>query len=171
MSERLGPLELVGGRWIIGDHERSDGEFLVLGPEGLEHRTGAGRPPRPVPWSRFMELDVTLAAHRLSDSDVFTGVAQLAPAVVRIGAHGSCLEGTLRCPYEYWTAPFSRHGRRYGWSEVLLAGELLRQTVEVGAVRRLGDAMWLRSAVARLTGLRPRTLNSARSAVARVLET
>ncbi|WP_281179470.1 hypothetical protein [Streptomyces megasporus] len=40
MSTSLGPLELVDGRWVVGDARRPDGSWVEFRPEGRP-----GRPP------------------------------------------------------------------------------------------------------------------------------
>ncbi|UKY47766.1 hypothetical protein [Streptomyces inhibens] len=165
MSERLGPLERLDDRWVIGDPQRQGGAYLEFGAEGAHHRVTASK-GQFVPWSRFMTLRLLVTTGRWSSSKTFGVLTALRPGVVP--ASGSGLRATLRHPYEDWTAPFSHHDRCYTWSEVLLAGELLRQTVEAGAAQRLGDPRWLEDAVGQLSPLRARTYRAARAAVAQL---
>ncbi|CAM5615483.1 hypothetical protein SANTM175S_01808 [Streptomyces antimycoticus] len=62
MAQLLGPLELTGDRWVLGDPMRKDGLYVVLTTEGLEHRRhGEAAPQLTVQWSRFVELNVRAA--------------------------------------------------------------------------------------------------------------
>ncbi|MFE9661313.1 MULTISPECIES: hypothetical protein [unclassified Streptomyces] len=169
MQARLGPLERYadgGGGWIIGDPRQEGGAFFVLRADGAAHRA-AGAPERVVTWDRFLDLDTLVTSTRESPRPT-GGATDLAGEVPAPGA-GSCLRATLRDPDENWVGRFSHHARLYTVSEVLLAGELLRQTVEAGHAAWLGDLGWLDHTVGRLAPLEPRTNRAARLAVAEVL--
>ncbi|WP_445396972.1 hypothetical protein ACSMX9_24405 [Streptomyces sp. LE64] len=169
MQARLGPLERVGhpgengAGWVVGDVARAGGAFLEFRAEGVAHRA-AGAPEQLVAWDRFLNLDTLVTSTRWPGSPAPTGHPgpEAAP-------QDSCLRATLRQPDENWVGRFSHHDRDYPVSEVLLVGELLRQTVEAGHAAWLGNPGWLEHTVARLAPLAPRTNRAARLAVAEVL--
>ncbi|MGW1196415.1 hypothetical protein ACWD4B_11265 [Streptomyces sp. NPDC002536] len=171
MNAHLGPLERADdGRWVIGAPERQGGSHLELGTEGALLRE-AGRDEELIQWSRFMDLSLTVTSYRWTGSKA---VGVLNAVFGDDGGHGvdtngSCLRATLRHPYGPWVGRFGHHERRYGWSEILLAGELLRQAVDVGAAQRLGDPDWLGQAIELLAPLKVRTHSAARAEVAKVL--
>ncbi|MGI5337341.1 hypothetical protein ACQEVS_08065 [Streptomyces sp. CA-181903] len=171
MSERLGPIERVGGRWIVGDTEWGKRPHLEFGAEGvLWHEPGKGGPEPvpsvpPVPWGRFMSLHLAATHTRLESS---TTLAVLSGGAF-LGRRRCSLQGTLRHPYEPWTACYGHHARRYGTSELLLAQFLVSLAFKAGPARRLGDPRWMAEAVGRLAPLRVRKLSVARAAVAEVV--
>ncbi|MGX2993919.1 hypothetical protein JNUCC64_06400 [Streptomyces sp. JNUCC 64] len=199
MQARLGPLEWVahGGnaavapnatanaanaaRWVVGDSVRG-GAFLELRADGIAP-WGGGAPKPVVPWARFTDLDTLVAAGPPADPRAGAPGVPGAPGTYGApgtpgqgvpggapGQGGSCLRATLGHPDELWVGRFAHHqDRAYTVSEVLLVGELLRQTVEAGHAAWLGDAGWLGHTVGRLAPLAPRTNRAARLAVAGVL--
>lgn len=48
-----GPLELVDGRWVVGDPHRPDGCRVEFRPEGMV-RHARGTEDESIPWSRVM---------------------------------------------------------------------------------------------------------------------
>lgn len=171
MNTRLGPLERTDDdRWVIGDPGRQGGSHLELDTGGALLRE-AGRDEELVAWSRFMDLSLAVTPRRWSSSRT-AGVLNTAfgsGGGHEVDTNGSCLRATLRHPYTPWVGRFSHHERRYGWSEILLADELLGQAVGAGAAQRLGDPDWLGQAVGLLAPLKVRTYSAARTAVAKVV--
>ncbi|MFE2721227.1 hypothetical protein [Kitasatospora sp. NPDC059327] len=143
VRDHLGPLALVGGRWIIGDHERR--AHLTFEPEGLVHRV-LGRDPHPVPWDRLMELGVAVTVDRFSSSR-FGGLLTRTPGIT---THGSCLRATVRHPYDLWSPDFSHHRGFYSAREIVLLDVLLDVVVARKRAELLGDAAWLTGAVDRV---------------------
>ncbi|MFI0740599.1 hypothetical protein ACH4PU_21280 [Streptomyces sp. NPDC021100] len=165
MSERLGPIERVGGRWVVGDTEWAKRPHLEFGAEGvLRHEPGKDGPEL-VPWGRFMSLHLAATYTRLESS---TTLAVLSGGKF-LGRRTCSLHGTLRHPYEPWTACYGHHERRYRTSELVLAQFLVSLAFEAGPARRLGDPRWMAEAVGRLAPLRVRKLREARAAVAEVV--
>ncbi|MFF8594018.1 hypothetical protein ACF061_21735 [Streptomyces sp. NPDC015220] len=147
MAQFLGPLELTGDGWVIGDPTRQDGLYVVLTPEGLEHRRhGEAAPRLAVEWSRFVELNVRAAYRKW----------QAAPGLpsrpgADLGRDGCSLHGIVRHPYDPWRVRYTHHRRRYTGGHVILLKCLFAQLGEVKALHRLGDPEWLGAAVARLS--------------------
>lgn len=144
MPEQLGPLELAGDRWVIGDSRREGNSWLVLAAKGLEHyEYGASRAV--VPWDRFVELDVraTQWAWMASPGWGLLGSTML-------GRSACSVEALVRHPYDMWSARYTHHKRAYTYDRLSLVQELFRKTVEAKAAQRLGDPQWLSEAVAQL---------------------
>ncbi|MGX4690408.1 hypothetical protein [Streptomyces sp. JNUCC 63] len=154
MAAYLGPLELVGDRWIIGDPKREGGSCLALTAEGLEHhRHGAPELPAVVPWSKFVELHIR-ATYKARHATRTMGVlAALADSQMEAGPSGCSLNGILRHPYEPWSVTYTHHQRPYTGNHVYVVQALFRRTSEARALHRLGDPEWLGAAVARLAPL------------------
>jgi hypothetical protein len=151
VTEYLGPLELVGDRWVIGDPKREGGSCLVLTPEGMEHhKPGAPEPPAVVPWSKFVELGIR-AAYRGWHATRTMGV--LGGSYLETGRSGCSMQGILRDPYEPWSVNYTHHERPYTGNHVYVVKALFRRTSEASALHRLGDPEWLGAAVARLAPL------------------
>ncbi|MFD7228189.1 hypothetical protein [Streptomyces sp. NPDC059881] len=154
MTEHLGPLELVGDRWIIGDPERAGGSCLVLTPEGMEHHTsGTPGPPAVVPWSTFVELSIRATFRERHASRTAGVLISLGGGPMDSGPSGCSVNGLLRHPYEQWSANYTHHERPYTGPHVFLVDALFRKTSEARALHRLGDPEWLSAAVARITPL------------------
>ncbi|MFF7072021.1 hypothetical protein [Streptomyces pseudovenezuelae] len=49
----LGPLELLDGRWVVGDASRAGTHWVELRPDGL-HQHEPDSEGRLVPWSRIV---------------------------------------------------------------------------------------------------------------------
>ncbi|MGC5342572.1 hypothetical protein [Streptomyces sp. DT171] len=172
MTAHLGPLELVGDRWIIGDPKRKNGSCLVLSAEGMEHHeAGTTEPLDFVPWHRFMEVRVKattrawLATRTGGVLDTFGGYTQ-------IGGRSACsVRGLVRHPYEDWSVNYTHHERPYTSSHVFLVGELFHKTsAEAKAAHRLGDPEWLGEAVTRLATLPVRWAPSASRRVTEIIK-
>ncbi|MEU8552216.1 hypothetical protein AB0C81_35495 [Streptomyces roseoverticillatus] len=173
MTTYLGPIEHAHGRWVIGDAERASGRHLELTAEGVLTHGPGDEEGQLVPWSRFMSLSLHVTTVRWASSrtagllnDFFgDGIGPMNS----VDSNGSCLQGTVRKPYEHWAGRFSHHDHRYSYAHVMMAQELVRQLMAAQAVERLGDAEWLAGVIARLTDERPRTFRAAQLLVASVL--
>ncbi|MDO0913294.1 hypothetical protein QQM39_21320 [Streptomyces sp. DT2A-34] len=151
MTPRLGPLELVGDRWVIGDPARKDGLCVELTPEGLEHhRRGETAPQLVLPWSRFVELKVRAAYVRWHATPAGGFVGAFAPGA-DMGRDCCSLYGILRHPYELWKVRYTHHERRYAAGHAIVLKALFDQLTEARALDRLGDPEWLGAAVAKLS--------------------
>ncbi|MFD3937817.1 hypothetical protein ACFWSF_24250 [Streptomyces sp. NPDC058611] len=147
MAQQLGPLELVGGLWVIGDPTRKSGLSIALTPEGLEHRRhGETAPLVTVEWGQFVNLGVNAVYRSWQASPA----AALATKTGDWGRDGCSLQGNLRHPYEQWSARYTHHERRYGVGHVIVLQALFGQLSEAKALDRLGDSQWLGSAVTEL---------------------
>ncbi|MFD7500208.1 hypothetical protein [Streptomyces sp. NPDC059850] len=155
MTEYLGPLELVGDRWIIGGPMREGGSCLVLTPEGMEHHQPGGPEPLSIiPWARFMELHIR-ATYKAWQATRTMGVLGVLGGGHHMdtGPSGCSVGGLVRHPYEPWSVNYTHHERPYLGNHVYLVKELFRKTSEARALHRLGDPEWLGAAVARLAPL------------------
>ncbi|CAL9332733.1 hypothetical protein [Streptomyces sp. enrichment culture] len=151
MAQYLGPLELIGDRWVIGDPAREDGLSIVLTPEGLEHhRRGQAEPLAATEWSRFLELKVRAAYRRWHVTRFGGFVGGFAPGA-DMGRDGCSLRGIVRDPYELWSVRYTRHERAYTGGHVIVLKALFDQLTEAKALDRLGDPEWLGAAVAKLS--------------------
>ncbi|MEU9701865.1 hypothetical protein [Streptomyces sp. NPDC047981] len=130
MAEYLGPLELVGDRWIIGDPKREGGTCLVFTREGIEyHRNGAPEPLELVPWARVVSLQVEAAR----------------PVWVH---------ALVRHPYDDWFVRYTHHERAYSGTHMYLVTRFIRAVSEAKLLPRLGDPQWVGLAVAKLAPLK-----------------
>lgn len=151
MTQHLGPLEMIGGRWVIGDPTRKEGLSIVLTPEGLEHRRrGEAAPLLAMAWSQFVELKVRAAYQRWHATPVGGFVGGFA-AGADMGRDGCSLHGILRHPYELWSVRYTHHQRSYTGGHVIVLKALFDQLTEAKALDRLGDPEWLGAAVAKLS--------------------
>ncbi|MEU6945403.1 hypothetical protein ABZ957_09225 [Streptomyces sp. NPDC046316] len=151
---RLGPLGLVGDRWVLGDPKREGGECLVLTSDGMEHhRNAAAEPEAVIPWPRFMQLHLRATGRGWTASRPM-GVFGAGHGTV-VGPDGCAVTALLRHPYEDWSARYSHHEHRYTAADVFWLEHLFRHTVEAKSAHRLGDPEWLGTAVARLAELSP----------------
>ncbi|MFI6933380.1 hypothetical protein [Streptomyces sp. NPDC050287] len=149
MTQYLGPLELIGERWVIGDPTRKEGVSIVLTPEGLEHRRREETAPLfTIEWSRFMELQVRAAYRRWHTT---FGLGFGAPPGADMGRDGCSLHGMVRHPYDLWSVRYTHHERRYTAAHVHVLKGLFGGLTEAKALNRLGDAEWLGAAVAKLS--------------------
>ncbi|MEV7323828.1 hypothetical protein [Streptomyces sp. NPDC093970] len=148
MAQFLGPLEPAEAGWVIGDPNRKGGMWVLLTPEGLEHRRhGEAAPRLTVAWSRFMELNVQAAYRKWQ-----TTPGLPARPGADMGRDGCSLHGTVRHPYEPWRVRYTHHQRGYKGAQVMTLKFLFTQLTEAKALHRLGDPEWLGAAVARLSG-------------------
>ncbi|MFJ3841760.1 hypothetical protein ACIPY6_40515 [Streptomyces sp. NPDC090054] len=148
MAQHLGPLELVGGLWAIGDPTRKSGLSIALTPEGLEHRRrGETAPLATVEWGQFVNLGVN-AAYRSWHASPAAAVANQSGHYW--GRDGCSLQGNLRHPYEHWSARYTHHERRYAVGHVIVLEALFDQLSDAKSLDRLGDPQWLGSAVTEL---------------------
>ncbi|MFG2024306.1 hypothetical protein [Streptomyces sp. NPDC048825] len=151
MAQHLGPLELIGDRWVIGDPTRKDGLSIVLTPEGLEHRRrGEAAPLLAIEWPQLMELKVR-AAYRRWQATRGGGFVGLGQPGADMGRDGCSLYGIRRHPYEPWSVRYTHHERRYTGSHVIVLKALFDQLTEAKTLDRLGDPEWLGAAVAKLS--------------------
>ncbi|WP_167534452.1 hypothetical protein [Streptomyces tendae] len=144
----LGPLELVGGRWAVGDATRPDTHWVEIRPDGL-HQHEPDSEGRLVPWSRIM-TGVWLTWGKHSGSTNSRGMYTFKGLVAE--RDGGWLHMTLRHPYESHQLRFDQHTRPYRAVDVLRLESLLRQLVDEGKLHLLGDPEWVGRAVACLTG-------------------
>ncbi|MFD7261102.1 hypothetical protein [Streptomyces sp. NPDC059874] len=150
MAQHLGPLEWVGGRWVIGDSTRESGLSIALTPEGLEHRRrGETAPLVTVEWGQFVTLGVNVAYRNWQTSRAAGFVAAFRN--VDWGRDGCSLQGNLLHPYEHWSARYTHHARRYGAGHVIVLQALFDQLSDARALDRLGDPEWLGAAVTELS--------------------
>ncbi|MFF3334753.1 hypothetical protein ACFYWX_35330 [Streptomyces sp. NPDC002888] len=171
MAEFLGPLELVGDRWIIGDPKREGGSCVVLTAEGLEHhKQGEREPLAVVPWSRVVELGVQATAWAWMATRTAGVLDALGGSRMGGGRSGCSVGGLLRHPYEGWSVNYTHHERPYTGAHVFLVHQLFLKTSEARAVRRLGDPEWLGEAVARVAPLRAWWMYSAARSVKEIIE-
>lgn len=151
MAQYLGPLELIGERWVIGDPARKEGLSIVLTPEGLEHhQRGEAAPLFTMEWSQFLELRMR-AAYRKWHTTPGLGIVAAAQPGADMGPDGCSLYGILRHPYELWKVRYTHHERRYTGGHVIVVKALFGRLTEAKALHRLGDPEWLGAAVAKLS--------------------
>jgi|UniRef100_A0AAU3IC62 hypothetical protein len=151
----LGPLELVNGRWVVGDSLRPGGSWLEFRTEGLcwQGRLGGGEL---IPWSRIM-LGVRVYIGRgYPNHGQYSLLGMLGnlsgPFKGRGGGH---IDVTLRHPYEDRKLTFDRHAHPYHLLDTFLLEELLSQVVAAGEAHRLGDPDWLGHVLGRMALLTP----------------
>jgi hypothetical protein len=154
MTAYLGPLELVGDRWIIGDPKREGGSCLVLTAGGMEHHEpGAPEPLAVVPWSKFVELSIRATYQAWHATRTMGVLGVLGGGHMETGRGGCSVGGLLRHPYEPWSVNYTHHERPYTGMHVHVVQALFRRTSEARALHRLGDPEWLGAAVTRLAPL------------------
>ncbi len=170
MSVFLGPLELVGDRWVIGDPDRKRRSCLVLTTEGMaHHKDGAPEPLAVIPWGRFMWVGVN-ATTRAWMATRTAGALSLGGGPPDLGGGACSVSATVRHPYEDWSVNFTHHERPYTNSHAFLVDQLFRQVSDVKALHRLGDPQWLGAAVAKLAPVRVRWAPTAVRNVREVVE-
>ncbi|GAA2986734.1 MULTISPECIES: hypothetical protein [Streptomyces] len=171
MVQCLGPLELVGDRWVIGDPKRKDGLCVVLTPEGVEHRGRADPAPRSVvQWSRFVHLGVHATYWKWEATRTGGFVGAFGSTPYETGRDGCSLQGLLRHSYEPWSVRYTHHRRHYLGSHVFLLKALVRKLTEARALDRLGDPQWLSAAVAALSPVTAWLPSSGNRLVAETIE-
>src|SRR5262245_44885609 len=144
----LGPLELAGGHWAVGDTMRPGARCVEFRPEGLYQRE-PGSAGRLIPWSRIMTgIWITWGEHPGNTHS--RGLYTLKGTVA--ARDGGWMHMTLRHPYEDCQLRFDRHARPYRAVEALRLEYLLRQLVDEGKLHLLADPEWVGRAVAYLAG-------------------
>ncbi|MFF1542569.1 hypothetical protein [Streptomyces sp. NPDC058291] len=144
----LGPLQLTGGHWGIGDAARPGAHWVEFRPEGL-HQCGPDAEGPLVPWSRIMTgIWITWGKHSWNTNS--RGVYTLKGTVAT--RDGGWMRMTLRDPYEDRQLRFDQHERPYRAVDALRLEFLLRQLTEDGKPHLLGDPEWVGRAVACLAG-------------------
>ncbi|MFD8477835.1 hypothetical protein [Kitasatospora sp. NPDC059673] len=144
-----GPLEVLDGRWAVGDSTLLSGRWVELRADGMVPHTGdiEGELIR---WSSVMD-GIGIHIGRFARGSRFEagfGLDSLWPSK-RPGI--GYLYLTLRHPYEDRKLTFDRHPHYYPAQEVLLTVELMTSTVAAGNAQLLGDPEWLARAVDRLS--------------------
>ncbi|MFI9330238.1 hypothetical protein ACIGZJ_22165 [Kitasatospora sp. NPDC052868] len=167
-STSLGPLELVDGRWILGDVGRpGGGAWVEFGADGLHaHARDSGE--EVIPWHRIMSgMTLVLGGRYPGRGGNVTLIGLLGglPGPFH-GRGGGYLRMTVRTPYDDHAVFFDRHPRRYPLMELAVLEELLTQTVDAGEAHRLADDDWLAGVVERLA--RPQGL-ATRNGVSRAV--
>ncbi|MFE5909959.1 hypothetical protein ACFQ6B_12900 [Streptomyces wedmorensis] len=164
---QLGPLELVGDRWVIGDPERAGGMCLVLTAEGMEHRAnGTAEPLELLPWSRVMELGIRTTYRAWMATRGGTALVWATQSdAIDMGRYACSVHALVRHPYDDWYALYSHHERRYTGVQIYLVIELFQAVSEAKLTHRLGDAEWLGAVVEQVAPLPYR-----RSSVRRIRE-
>ncbi|MDF6044225.1 hypothetical protein LRD69_19195 [Streptomyces sp. JH14] len=144
----LGPLELAGGHWGVGDATRPDTHWVEFRPDGLYQCEPASEGPL-IPWSRIMTgVWITWGKHSWNTNS--RGKYTLKGMVA--GRDGGWMHMTLRHPYEDYQLRFDQHARPYRAVDALRLEFLLRQLIDEGKPYLLGDPEWVGRAVAYLAG-------------------
>ncbi|MGW5861863.1 hypothetical protein ACWFRJ_06770 [Streptomyces sp. NPDC055239] len=150
VNPALGPLELVDGRWVMGDALRPGGTWVEFRTDGLYRHSGTPEGEL-IPWSRVMlGMGVTIGGGYPSKGGNFTLPGLLCGLPWFRGRGTGHLDMTLRHPYEDWRIDFHRHPRWYRMLDVAVLEQLLTQTVAAHEAERLGDADWLGRVIGRL---------------------
>ncbi|MDN3261683.1 hypothetical protein QWJ26_18060 [Streptomyces sp. CSDS2] len=164
MTDKLGPLERIDGRWVLGDARRPDGTWVEVCAQGL-HQHERDTEGLLVPWSRIMlGMRVTLGGKYPRRGNGF-GLTNAVPGPWKGRGHGY-LHMTVRHPYEDATLRFALHPGLYSPTEVVLLEQLLTHAVREKQLPRLADPDELARMVAYLAPLRPRTSKTYDRAVA-----
>jgi hypothetical protein len=154
MTSHLGPLEFIGGQWILGDPAPRSKHFKFQ-REGLSHWVN-GVEAESIPWSRLMNLDLSVQPSRLGNSGALAKVTNFFLALTGMSRHGggeAYLAATLRNPYQDWNATFTHATNRYDRREIRLTEEFFKQVVESGRTANLGDPHWVAAAVEGIASL------------------
>lgn len=151
MSHSLGPLELVGDRWIIGDPKRDTGSCVVLTRDGMEHHErGTAEPVKAVPWARVVSVGVTGASRTWHTTRTMGFLNAVGGSHMEAGRKACSVGAYVRHPYEGWSVVYTHHERPYTYMHLHLLSELFRKVSEAKAVRLLGDPDWVATVVAKL---------------------
>ncbi|MEU1036751.1 hypothetical protein ABZ402_50895 [Streptomyces mirabilis] len=172
MADRFGPLEIIGGQWVIGDSAARHAKYLQLGRQGMSCWAD-GVEAQLIPWPRFVELSLSATATRLGNSKLLAKVTDLALGLGGVARHGggsACVVASLRHPYEEWSAEFSHHADRYDRHQIVLANEFLSRAVQCGKAPLLGDTDWVSGAIEKMSHLAPASSRSLASAVQEMLD-
>ncbi|MBL1083466.1 hypothetical protein JK359_16040 [Streptomyces actinomycinicus] len=144
----LGPLELTGGHWGIGDATRPDTHWVEFRPDGLYQREPDSEGWL-IPWSRIMS-GIRITWGKNSWNTNTRGMYTLKGTVA--GREGGWMHMTLRQPYEDCPLRFERHARPYRAVDALRLEALLRQLLDKGQLHLLGSPEWVSRAVGHLAG-------------------
>ncbi|MCP9206925.1 hypothetical protein NMK44_07455 [Streptomyces sp. NEAU-Y11] len=142
----LGPLELAGAHWGIGDATRPDTHWVEFSPDGL-HQREPDSEGRLIPWSRIM-TGIWFTWGKRSWNTNSRGM--YTPTGMVAGRDGGWMHMTLRHPYEDYRLRFDQHTRPYQAVDALRLEYLLRQLIDEGKLHLLGDPEWVGQAVAHL---------------------
>ncbi|MFL4949179.1 hypothetical protein ACJ6WE_17855 [Streptomyces sp. MMS24-I31] len=167
-STPLGPLELLDGRWVMGDTGK--GHWVEFRRDGLyQHEPDSEG--QLIPWPRIMlGMNLTMGSkYPARGSNGFGGLLGGLPGPWR-GRGSGYLHMTLRDPYENWIARFDRHPRSYPGAHLVFLQTLTMQVIDAGQAHLLGDPEWLGRVVARLAPQRPRGWRGMREAVTGAVE-
>lgn len=155
----LGPLELVGHRWVIGDPKRMDGSCVVLTVDGMEpHKHGAPVTQEAVPWGRVIDLRLQVAPRARHATRAWGLLGSIAGSgwYMDTGPSGCSVSGSLRNPYsERWSVKYTHHERGYPYGQASLVKTLFDKISEAKVLHRLGDREWLYEAVSRVNSVNP----------------
>ncbi|MFF9013305.1 hypothetical protein ACF09C_10120 [Streptomyces sp. NPDC014870] len=156
MAEYLGPLELVGDRWIIGDPKREGGTCLVFTREGIEyHRNGAPEPLELVPWERVMSLQVDATSRGWMATRAGGAIPYLAQSSAGSWGRDACsVHALVRHPYDDWFVRYTHHERAYSGAHIYLVSRFIRAVSDAKLLPRLGDPQWVSLAVAKIAPLK-----------------
>ncbi|NEA97975.1 hypothetical protein [Streptomyces sp. SID13726] len=151
MSRLLGPLELVGDRWVIGDPKRGKGSCVVLTRAGMEHHErGVPEALSTVAWSDVIALTVKAASRTWQTSRTGGVVNALGGYHTEAGPEACAVGAHLPFPRGGWKVIYSHHRRAYTYQHMFLLGDLFKKAAEAEAAHLLGDPDWLATAVAEL---------------------
>ncbi|MGW2347689.1 hypothetical protein [Actinacidiphila glaucinigra] len=169
MSRELGPLELAGPYWVIGD---PSGEHLKLRSEGIAHWSG-GTEQQLIAWSRLMNFGLETQPGKIASSKGLERTAKILAhlsGVPYAASGGARVGATLRSPYEDWGADFDHHSRRYPRHHIKLADEFLKQVIARNKANHLGDPDWVSVAVEKLNQIPKSGARSRKSAIEEILD-
>ncbi|MFJ8547055.1 hypothetical protein ACIRFH_34820 [Streptomyces sp. NPDC093586] len=142
----LGPLELVGGHWGVGDATRPGTHWVEFRSDGL-HQREPDSGGRLIPWSRIMTgIWFTWGEHSWNTNSR----GMHTPKGTVAGRGGGWMHMTLRHPYEDHRLRFDQHARSYRAVDALRLEYLLRRLIDEGKPHLLGDPEWVGRAVAYL---------------------
>lgn len=148
--QHLGPLELVGNRWVIGDPKRNDGSCLVLATEGIQHHIQGEAVPRDILlWNSIhtVRLRATMKSWMATRTG---GVIVAAGGGYMDGGRNGCSLSGIRDRDEPWWVNYTHHDRTYTSTHMALVIALVTKMSEAKALHRLGDPEWLSAVVSRL---------------------
>ncbi|MEU9167212.1 hypothetical protein AB0D34_05380 [Streptomyces sp. NPDC048420] len=154
MSQLLGPLELVGDRWVIGDPKRDEGSCVVLTRDGMEHHEReASEPVSAVPWARVVSVGVSGSTRTWHTTRTMGVLNALGGSHMEAGPKACTVGAYVRHPYEGWSVVYTHHERPYDYMQLYLLSDLFRKVSEAKAVRLLGDPDWMATVVAKLAAI------------------
>ncbi|WP_431676708.1 hypothetical protein [Kitasatospora sp. KL5] len=174
MLPRLGPLSAVGDHWVVGDPEPPGATCIELGRAGVAVRRDGETSVR-IPWPRVMELDLQVQPGRLANTRGFARFSRLllnlGGAAPSVGLGPARLTASLRSPYEYWGAEFTRHRQGYRRRETVAAAELVRQVVGERPADRFGRPGWAAAVLTEAAAVRARPRASVVDRIGEILRT